>query len=267
MKIDNYTDANGYSANTFTFPHNPNAFDVQTDNFVDQQNFAYAFSYFGMTNPIKNKQSGIIKGHFDGASKLSNYRSLSAHFNSNKLKRLYFGSDKFMIVVPQGIKRTHLGGRTNIVDYVATFISPFGILFDDTQKSGDETGTGSDKTNEGNVTTPVEKIECTVTGGSSFTLADKDNNGFTGTANGSGSVDLIMYLVTMEDMGSDNYITSYIYVTTDGDATAIKTSTSGKSMLLRIEADEDLGTAMNSGSNNSGVSAITYFFRDGWSGD
>jgi len=265
MKIENYEG----TANTFTWPHNPNVLDVQTTNFVDPREYAYAFGYFGVTNPIKSKQSGVIAGHFDGTNKESHYRSLAEHFNSNKLKKLYFGSDKFMIVIPQGIKRTYTGGRTNFIDYVATFTSPFGILFDDTQKDGAYNGTGDDNTNEGNVSTPIEKITGTVTGGSKVTITDKKGNGFTLTARGSGTVDFQMLLITMENVGSDNYITSYLQVETDSTITAVKTANISKSMLLRLDSNEDLDTRFNTGyaSIVGFSSGPTFYWRDGWSGD
>ena len=263
MKIENYQDANAFAAGTFTWPYNPTVFDVQTTNFVDQRDFAYAFTYFGVTNPIKNKQTGIITGHFSGTNKLSNYRALALHFNSNKLKKLYFGTDKFMIVVPQGIKRTNIGGRTNFVDYVATFISPFGILFDNIQKDGGETGATAGDTNEGNVPTPIEKITGTTNAGTVY-VEDKDSNGFTFTSPGGAT---IMWLVTMEDMGSDNYITSYLQVTVGGVIQSVKSKTASKSMLLNLLASETLNTRFGSGASSGFSAGPVFLFRDGWSGD
>ena len=264
MKISNYED----TANTFTFPHNPQVYDVQTNNFVDTRLFAYAFSYFGVTDPIKSNQTGIITGHFDGTSKASSYRSLAAHFNSNKLKKLYFGSDKFMIVIPQGIKRTYTGGRTNFTDYVATFVSPFGLLFDDTQKSGVYTGTGDDNSNKGNISTPIESITGDTSAGT-VTIKDKSGNGVTFTSPGG---EMVYSLVTMEDMGSDNFITSYLQITVDGVIQAVKTATIAKSMLLQLDVDETLDTLFNTAladvtGFNPNAGEATFFFRDGWSGD
>ena len=257
MKIENYTDANGHSSDTFTFPNNPKVFDDQLGKLVDMKDIAYAFSYFGVTNPIKSKRSVVINGNFFGTNKDTNFRSLVKHVNDNKLKKLYFSDDKFMIVMPQNIKRTHSGGRTNFIDYVASFVSPFGILFDDTQKSG---STGSGQTNSGNVTTPIEYIQGSVISGQTVSLRDANDNGFTFTASSSGT--LKVYLVTMLDIGSDNYYTTYYYAVIGSTEQTLRAYNNNKSMFLQLAP----GEALN-GLTKSNLSSETIKFRNGWSSD
>jgi hypothetical protein len=169
----------------FTFPHNPNVFDSTINKFIEQKDYAYAFSYFGVTNPLKSKSSIIINGHFDGNTKNTDYGTLVRHCNSNKIKRLYFGTDRFRLVFPGSPKKTNTGGRTNFIDYVASFTSPFGILFDDTQKSGNNSAADE---NGGDIFTPIEKISGSVSATDVVTIKDGSGNGFTFTASDTGTI-------------------------------------------------------------------------------
>ena len=261
MKIENYEG----TADTFTFPHNSRVFDDEIQKFIDQRDYNYAFSYFGLTKGIKNKRNIAINGFFDDSgtgSKVVNIRALLKHANDNKLKKLYFTDSNFYIVIPRGGKVTHSGGRTMFRDYVANFVSPFGILFSNSQKNGIYTAVDA---NAGNVYTPIEKIITTsVSSGSTYTYKDKDGNGFTIDATASGT--LTIYLIKMQDLGSDSYITEYIYAIIGTTKQLIKLATSGKSLLLGLDAAETLATAFNSGS--ASVSAnTTFYFRDGYSAE
>lgn len=260
MTIDNYTDANAHTADSFSFPYNPLVYDVQMTNFVDPRNYAYAFTYFGATSSIKSRQDGVITGHMSGTNKNTNFRSLAAHFNSNKIKRLFFGTDKFMIMIPQTIKRTFAGGRTNFIDYVATFSSPFGLLFDNTQQSG---AYNSALTNAGNVATPIEKITGSVTSGQQVTIADKDGNGFTFTANASGT--MTMYLVTMLNLGSDIYITNYLYVLVGTTPQVVKSANTNKSQMIQVASGQSIATLFTAGTITN--ITPTFYWRSGWSAD
>jgi len=64
MKLENYPD----ETDTFTFQHNPNTFQNQIDKFTEQKDYAYAFSYFGTTDRLKNRLIINLNGHFDGAN-------------------------------------------------------------------------------------------------------------------------------------------------------------------------------------------------------
>jgi len=261
MKIENYEG----TANTFTFPHNSRVFDDSINKFVDQRDYNYAFSYFGVTKGLKSRRSISINGFFDDSGtgvKVNNIRSLMDHCNDNKLKKLYFSDNNFYIVVPQGAKVTHTGGRTMFRDYVANFISPFGILFSNAQKDGDYNDADA---NSGNVYTPIEKIITTsVTDTSTYTYKDKDGNGFSITATATGT--LTIYLVKLQSLGADSYITEYLYADIGGTKQVLSLATAGQTMTLGLDASETLNTAFNTGS--AAVPAnTTFYFRDGWSAE
>ena len=256
-------DTGGTVFESFNFPYNPNVYDDAIDPFIDQRDYAYNFSYFGMTDPIKSKRAITITGHTSGTTKNTDFRALVRHVNINKLKRLYFGTDKFIIVIPKAIKRTQAGGRTNFIDYVASFVSPFGLLFYSTQSSG---AYNSVTANGGNVTTPIEKITGTVSAASQVTIKDKNGDGFIFTPTGSGT--MTMYIIKMVALGSGIYITDYIYVDVGGTKQVIKTATSGQDMLLKLDAGESLTTRFNSGSAAlTNITGVTFYFRDGYSSD
>ena len=245
----------------FTFPYSSNLHSEDLGKFVDQRDYAYAFSYFGMTNPIKSKKAITINGHFNGTNKSTDYNFLYKHCNSNKIKKLYFSTDKFAIVFPITCKRTDTGSRTNFIDYVAPFVSPFGILFDDTQKSGNNSASGK---NEGNTLTPIEKITGTVTDTQLVTIQDGEGNGFTFTANASGTVTI--ELITLLDLGSDNYFTEYIYASIGGTRQVLKVANNSKSMLLSLGPGQSLSNLF-SGGTVTNITTPLFFFRDGHSSD
>lgn len=261
MKIENYSG----TADTFTFPHNSRVFDDSIAKFVEQKDFNYSFSYFGVTRGIKSRRNIVINGFFDDSGtgdKESNIKDLMKHCNDNNLKKLYFSDDRFYIVIPTGAKVTHSGGRTMFRDYVANFVSPFGILFSNNQKDG--AYNDADK-NEGNVFTPIEKITTTsVTSGSTYTYKDKDGNGFEIKANASGTLNI--YLIKFEDIGSDAYFTEYLYADIGGTKQVLKLATSGQTMTLGLDADESLNTRFNTGSAAI-PSNTTFYFRDGYSAE
>lgn len=165
MKIENWEG----SLDTFTFPHNPNVIDDNIEGNSTFTNIGFQKRHIVVGGGGIAPKSVIINGHFDGATKDSDYQNLSKHFSQNdKLKKLYFESDKFYLGVGETIKQTQSGGRTNFVDYVANFRTILGILLDNTE---DTSGT-----NDGNVRTFVTEITGTVTdGGIDVTL--EDNHG------------------------------------------------------------------------------------------
>ena len=118
MKIANYSG----DADLFTFPNNPNTFDDAivpnyTKTNVDYQRFHYFVSGGGIAPKMV-----VLTGHFHGTDKNTNYLALSKHFSeTEKLKKLYWESTKFYIGVGNQIKKTHTGGKTNFIDYVANF--------------------------------------------------------------------------------------------------------------------------------------------------
>jgi len=262
MKLENYSG----TLETFTFPHNSRVFDDSVDKFLEQKDYNYSFSYFGVTKGLKSRRNISINGFFDdtgSGDKVSDIRDLMKHCNDNKLKKLYFDDDRFYIVIPQNCKVTHAGGRTMFRDYVANFISPFGILFSSSQKDGDYNDADE---NKGNVFTPIEKIITTnPTEDTEYTFKDKEGNGFSITAN-TGGDDLTIYLIKLQDIGNDAFFTDFFYADIDGTKQVIKLATSGKSLLLGLEADETLNTRFNTGSADVPANT-TFYFRDGYSSE
>ena len=246
----------------FTFPHNPNVYDDTLNKFTDQRDYAYAFSYFGVTNTLKSKKSIIINGHFDGTTKNTEYASLFRMCNSNRIRKIYLGTDKFHIVFPIDCKKTNTGGRTNFIDYIASFVSPFGLLFDDTQKSGN--ASASDE-NQGDIFTPIEKITGTLTDTNLATIKDADGNGFTFTPTSAST--LTIYLIKLLDIGSDNFFTEYIYAEIAGTRQVLTRATANKSMILGLETGESLNDLFSGGTVSANISSPLFFFRDGHSTD
>ena len=263
MKIQNYEDANsGYAADAFSFPENSRTFNDKLSKFQDIMTFKYAFTYIGLTDPLKSTRNITIAGSFFGSTKEASYRALAKHSNESKLKEFYFSADKFMIVIPNGPARTQSGGRTNFIDYTASFFSPFGILFKGgTAKSGNA---GAADKNEGNVPTPIIKITGTVTSGSLVTIKDKYDNGikFTPTASGTATI----YLINLSDLGGENKMTEYLYTLISTTAQKLTNADNSGSMFMKLNADESLGTLFTGGTV-SGITSLVCYFRDGFSSD
>lgn len=262
MRIDDYVSASDSAVDAFTFPHNSKVFDDSVDKFIDQKDYNYAFSYFGVTKGVRSRRNISINGFFDdtgSGDKSANIKSLMKHCNDNKLKKLWFSSDLFYIVLPIGCKCTHSGGRTMFRDYVASFISPFGILFSKTVKSGAQS---SSSKNAGNVFTPIEKITTTgVSASSDYTYLDSNNNGFVITASASGTMNI--YLIKMVDVGSDAYFTEYIYAEIGSTKQVSRLAYAGKTMLLGLNAN----TTIASEFNGNVPANTTFYWRDGYSSE
>ena len=261
MKIENYADYNAYSADTFTFQHNPRTFDDSISKFQDVRKIKYAFTLFGLTDPLKSPRSIVITGHFDGSVKETNYRYLAKHCNESKIKKLYFGTDKFMIVLPSACKRVQSGGRTNFIDYTASFISPFGILFSSTQRNGNAL---SSEDNDGNVPTPIEKITGTVTSGSLVTIKDKYKNGFKFTPTASGTASI--YLISQIDSSGENSFTQYLYAVIGTTQQSLDNADNAGSRFIKLNPAETLSTLFTGGTV-SGITSPLFYYRDGYSSD
>lgn len=256
MKIENYDG----TADLFTFPNNPNSFDDElvpnyTTTNVDYQRFHYLVSGGGIAPKML-----ILTGYFFGTDKNTNYLSLSKHFvETQKLKKLYWESDKFYLGVGNNIKKTHTGGRTNFLDYVANFQTIVGILFSSTQQT--YTNGGSHLTNSGNTTTFIEEISGTVTSGDSdLVISDGLGNEITipSSALTTGQ-EIIIKFVEMVNSGDGIYVTEYNYTTIAGTQTNSVQTTSGLG-LLQIESG--LTTSTMSVSNLD--AAYTIKFRNGY---
>lgn len=228
MKIENYSG----TADLFTFPNNPNSFDDEIVPNYTVTNVGYQkYHYFVSGGGIAPKML-VLTGHFSGTNKNTNYLSLSKHFaETHKLKKLYWTTDKFYLGVGNNIKKTHSGGRTNFIDYVANFQTIMGVLFDATQQT--YTNGGAHKTNSGNMTTFIEEISGVVTSGASaIVVSDGLGNEITipATALTTGQTVVIKF-VEMVDSGDGIYVTEYNYTTVAGTQTSSVQTTDGLGML------------------------------------
>jgi len=228
MSISNYSG----TADTFTFPNNPNTFDDElvpnyTVTNVDYQKYHYFVSGGGIAPKMV-----ILTGHFFGTTKNTNYLALSKHFvETQKLKKLFWTSDKFYLGVGNNIKKTHTGGKTNFIDYVANFQTIIGVLFDATQQT--HTNGGAHRTNSGNMTTFVEEITGDVTSGASdVVVSDGLGNEVTIPASAlTTGQEVIIKFVEMVDSGDGIYVTEYNYATVAGTQTKSVQVTDGLGML------------------------------------
>jgi len=258
MTISNYTG----TADQFSFPHNPQTFDDTLDANYTFSSIAYQRHHIAISGGGMNPLSVVMTGHMDGTNKLTNYRSLRKHIQeNNKLKKLYFESDKFYLGIGKQIKKTNTGGRTNFIDYVATFQTIIGVLLDNTQQTF--TDGGAAKTNGGDVTTFVEEISGVVTNGANpIVITDELGNQLTiPAASLTTGQTVVVTFVKMVDSGSGIFVTEYNYATVAG--SQIKTvQTTGGFGLIQIEptndADDITATNLDAG--------FTIKFRSGWSG-
>lgn len=259
MKIENYSG----SANTFTWPNNPNTFDDQITANYSVINVGYQRYHVFTSGGGVAPKTIVLSGHFFGSSKNTNYETLSRHFmENNQLKKLYFASDRFYLGVGKEIKKTHTGGRTNFLDYVATYETIVGVLFSDTQQTFTEGG--ADKTNGGNVNTFIEEIAGTVTSGASpITITDNLGNTLTIPASSltTGQAVVIKFVEMVSD-GSGTFTTEYNYTTVAG--SQIKTTSTGAGLgILQLAAAESISD-MTLGAINLDA-AYTIKFRNAYS--
>jgi len=256
MKISNYFGA----ASTFTWPNNPNTFDDSISSNYTITNIDYQRYHIFVSGGGVPPKTIVLTGHFYGTDKNTDYRTLSGHFMENyKLKKLYFDSDRFYLGFGKLIKKTHSGGRTNFVDYVATFETVVGVLFGETQKTSG--------TNAGNVTTFVEEITGRHDGAGDVVISDALGNQITiPEAAFSGKTYFKLKFVKMVDSGDGIYVTEYNYfevcATADGTYTQVKTvqTTDGFGMI-QLAADANITTVTVT--NTTGT--LTKKFRNAYS--
>jgi uncharacterized protein affecting Mg2+/Co2+ transport len=166
-------------------------------------------------------------------------------------KKLFFESDKFYLGIGKQVKKTHTGGRTNFIDYVASFETITSILFSDTEKSSG--------TNDGNTTTFVTKVTGTVTSGASdVTITDGFGTVVTIPASVlSGGESFVYEFVSMVDSGTGIYVTEYSYVTLDGTQTKSVQITGG--YILQVAAGANISTV-----STTNLTGATVYIRDGY---
>ena len=234
MKIENYSG----TASTFTWPNNPNTFDDSISANYTITNIDYQRYHIFVSGGGIAPKSIVLTGNFFGTNKNTNYNTLSGHFMENyKLKKLYWESDKFYLGVGKEIKKTHTGGRTNFLDYVATFETIVGVLLDNTQQT--HTDGGAEVTNAGNVTTFIEEITGQYDGSGDVVITDTIGiNAITiPAATFAGKTYFKLKFIKMVDSGDGIYVTEFNYfevcATSDGIYTQVKTvrTTDGFGMI------------------------------------
>ena len=249
MTISNYTG----TADTFTWPYNPQAFDDPTNSNHEVTQIGYQRHHILVSGGGISSKGIILTGHFSGSSKLTHWRDCSKHFmQTTQLKKLFFETDKFHLGVGKQIKRTQVGGRTNFIDYVATFDAIVGILFGSTAKT---TGT-----NEGNATTFVTSIAGTITNGANdLVVADNLGNEITIAAAKLTTGHAFTYsLIQMVDSGSGISVSEYAYCTLNGSQTKNVQTTDGFG-ILQIAAAANVSTISTTNITNAVVT-----FRNGY---
>ena len=249
MTIENYSG----TADKFTWPYNPISFDDPTNSNHTLTRMGYQRHHIVVSGGGMDPKNIILTGHFSGASKLTHWRSCSKHFcETTKLKKLNFESDKFHLGIGKQIKRTQSGGRTNFIDYVATFEAVVGILFSTTEKSSG--------TNEGNATTYVTEITGTVTDGSSdITIKDDLGNEITIPAASLTTGQSVLYkFINMVDSGSGIYVSEYSYVEIN-DAQIKTVQTTDGFGILKIAPAANITTI-----TTSNISSAVVKTRDGY---
>ena len=249
MKIENYEG----TANTFTWPYNPQVFDDSTDSNHQLTPIGFQRHHIIVSGGGISAKNLILTGHFSESSMFTNWRSMSAHFmDTTVLKKLYFESDKFHLGVGRQAKRTHSGGRTNFIDYVATFETIIGILFSNTEKTSG--------TNDGNTKTFVTEITGTITSGASdVVIADAFGNEITiDSAHLTTGHTFEYTLVKMVDSGTGIFVSEYAYVELNGTQTKNVQSTGGFG-ILQLDVGANITTV-----TTSNLSTVVKTFRDGY---
>jgi len=249
MKIQNYEG----SADTFSWPHNPQSFDDPTISNHQTTPIGFQRHNILVSGAGISPKNIILTGHFDGSSMFTNWRACSKHFmQTTQLKKLYFETDKFHLGIGKQVKRTQVGGRTNFIDYVCTFEAIISILFGDVAKTSG--------TNGGNTNTYVNSITGTITDGAvDVVINDAEGNTITIDAAHLTTGHTFSYdLVKMVDSGKGIYVSEYVYVELDGTQTANVQTTAGFG-ILQIGPGANMTTI-----NTSNITTPVVTFRDGY---
>ena len=255
-------DTAGRAYSSFTLPYNPNNIEFASSKFMDKKNLPYSFTFIGMTSSIKGTINITLNGHFDGSTKNTNYRSLVARVNAEKIYKLFYQNDydKFYLCTGVSIQKVPTGLRPLHLDYVAAFFSPFGMLFDATQKSGLY---NSSEKNTGDVPTPIEKITGTVTIATQVTIKDASGNGFIFTPSASGT--MTYNIAKVISLGGDISMVEYMHVDVNGATQALRNATTSGDMMLRLDAGQSLNNIFAAGTITN--TTPTFYFRNGWASD
>ena len=248
MTLDNYEGA----ADLFTWPHNPQTFDDVLNSNHTMTRLPYFRHHVVVGGGGIDPKLIVLTGQFNGASKLTNYRALAKHISEDqKLKKLFWETDKFYLGIGRQIKQTNSGGRTNFIDYVATFETIIGILFGNTQRTSG--------TNAGNTTTFVEEITGTVTNGANpLTVTDGTNSWQIPASSLTTGQAIVFKFVSMVDSGQGIFVSEYNFVTVAGTQTR-NVQTTGGSGILQLAPGANVSTIVT-----ANLSSKVVKFRDGF---
>lgn len=254
IKIENYSG----TLDTFTWPHNPQVYDASIGSNYEIQNIDFQRHHILISGGGIPPKPIILTGHFDGTDKRTHYRRLAKHFQENqKLKKLYWESNKFSLGIGKNCKETNSGGRTNFIDYVASFETIIGILFDNTQQTATS---GDAKTNSGDVTTFIEEITGTVSNGANdVVISDNLGNEITIPQKIlSTNDDVVVTFIKMVDSGSGILVSEYMYTTINDVQT--KQVKAGGFGIIQLEASRTTADL-----TIENLSDWSVKFRNGWS--
>ena len=249
MKIENLVSP----ADTFTWSYNPQAFDDTTDPNYQITQIGFQRHHILVSGGGISPKSIILTGHFSGASKRTNWQNCSKHFlQTTLLKKLYFETDKFHLGIGKQIKRTESGGRTNFIDYVATFEAIVGVLFGNTEKTSG--------TNGGNATTFVMDIAGTIANGAvDLVIKDALGNEITIAAAKLTTGHTFTYtLIKMLDSGSGILVSKYAYVELNS-VESLNVETTDGFGVLQIAAAANVSTI-----TAPNLNSLVVTFRDGY---
>lgn len=240
------------TADTFTWPHNPQTHDDAAESNHTNQQIGYQSHHIITTGGGILPRNIILTGHMDGTDKRSDFEDMTKHFfETTKLKKLFFQSDKFALGIGRGAKETDTGGRTNFIDYVARFETIIGILFGSTAKTSG--------TNGGNISTFVTSIVGDYDGTGDVTMSDGTNTITVPSTEFSGTEEVIFNFVKLVDSGNGILVTQYPYVTIDGTETENVKVTGGNG-VLKLSPGTNVSTI-----TTTNLTSVTTTFYDGWS--
>lgn len=257
MKIENFESP----ADSFTIPGNIKTFDDPSSSNGTTTEIDYARNHIHIGGGGLRPKILAIAGSFFGTNKNTDYEELSKHFayQDQKLKKLYWKTDRFYLGVGQDAKQTFNAGRTNFIDYAASFKVLVQQLFGDTLRTGTS---GSPQTNAGNITTYIEEITGTITDGANdLTISDSLGNAIKiPNAKLTTGQTFVLQLVKMIDSGSNIFVSEYNYATLNGTRERSVQTTDGFG-YLQLEASAD-----TSDITIANLSSYEVKFRDGYSG-
>jgi hypothetical protein len=183
VKIENYEG----TANTFTFPYNPQSYQETATTFNQSTQVPYSNFHVFIGNDALQPKRINFSGNFATSTKDSDYESITRNLQEgSKLKKLYFRDDRFHIVLGTSFQKTHSNNRTNFLDYVFDALTPIPLAFSSTQKTASYNGsTWDDNTtsNDGGTYTYLEEVTFTLdasaSSGDTFTLSSSNDSGIT----------------------------------------------------------------------------------------